>query len=215
VASPRPPKGYHTASRGQSQTTHASVVLRVAPKPPRGRAQPGRRDATHSPAPKTVGDHAELMTFGHFMVTKHCDDASATIDATNATSKAARARERRGAGRARLCSVLLRGVPSPRAKVPRSNGALVVSSLVSSVYVRLGSLVFDRMWRCRSRTLTAFGERLSRLLKIGRSAVHPRHGDHLFGPAGPGTAPPPELITCRVSLGSKPTVAAIMTCPLA
>ena len=46
----------------------------------------------------------------------------------------------------------------------------MVSSLVSSVYVRLRSLVFGLMQRCRSWTLTVFGELLSRLLKIGRSA---------------------------------------------
>src|SRR5947209_12526862 len=55
-----------------------------------------------------------------------------------------------------------------------SCGGIVVSSLVSSVYVRLHSLVFGLMRRCRSRTLTVFGELLSRLLKIGRSAVRPR-----------------------------------------
>jgi hypothetical protein len=52
-----------------------------------------------------------------------------------------------------------------------SRGGIVVSSLVSSVYVRLRSLVFGLIRRCRSRTLTVFGELLSRVLKIGRSAV--------------------------------------------
>jgi hypothetical protein len=50
----------------------------------------------------------------------------------------------------------------------------VVSSLVSSVYVRQRSLVFESRQPCRSRTLTVFGELLSRVLKIGRSAVRPR-----------------------------------------
>ena len=57
-------------------------------------------------------------------------------------------------------------------RISRGNGALVVSSLVSSAYVRLRSLVSDRMQHCRSRTLTGFGELLSQLLKIGRSAVY-------------------------------------------
>jgi hypothetical protein len=55
-----------------------------------------------------------------------------------------------------------------------SRGGIMVSSLVSSVYVRLRSLVFGLMLRCRSRTLTVLGELLSRLLKTGRSAVRPR-----------------------------------------
>jgi hypothetical protein len=45
----------------------------------------------------------------------------------------------------------------------------VVSSLVSSVYVRRRSLMFRLMRQSRSRTLTVFDELLSRLLKIGRS----------------------------------------------
>jgi hypothetical protein len=52
--------------------------------------------------------------------------------------------------------------------------ALVVSSLVSSVYVRLGSLAFESMRKCRSRTRAFFGELLSQLLKIGRSAIRSR-----------------------------------------
>jgi hypothetical protein len=56
-------------------------------------------------------------------------------------------------------------------------GAVAVSSLVSSVYVRLRSLVFGSMQRCRSRTSTVFGELLSQLLKIGRSTVRPRRPD--------------------------------------
>jgi hypothetical protein len=54
-----------------------------------------------------------------------------------------------------------------------SRGGIVVSSLVSSVYVRLRSLVFGLMRRCRSRTLTVFGELSSSLLKIGRSGFDP------------------------------------------
>jgi hypothetical protein len=57
-----------------------------------------------------------------------CDDASATIDTTNVTSKAARTRERRGAGRARLYSVLLQGCAIPRAGVftgQRSRSGLI------------------------------------------------------------------------------------------
>ncbi len=72
---------------------------------------------------------------------------------------------------------------------PRGNGTLVVSSLVSSVYVRLRSLVFGRMRRCRSRTLTVFGELLSLLLKIGRSAVRPRPW-------------PPPLTSCNGTVAS-------------
>jgi hypothetical protein len=66
--------------------------------------------------------------------------------------------------------------PSPVQSEPHvaSRGGIVVSSLVSSVYVRPRSLVFGLMRQCRSRTLTVFGELLSRLLKIGRSAVRPR-----------------------------------------
>ena len=57
----------------------------------------------------------------------------------------------------------------------RGNRALVVSSLVSSIYVRLRSSVFAPTdWR-RSRTLTVFGELLSQVLKIGRSAVNRLH----------------------------------------
>jgi hypothetical protein len=48
---------------------------------------------------------------------------------------------------------------------------VVVSSLVSSVYVRLRSSVFELVLRCRSRTSALFGELLSQLLKIGRSMV--------------------------------------------
>ena len=51
---------------------------------------------------------------------------------------------------------------------------LVVSSLVSSIYVRLHSPAFKSTRRPRPRTLTAFGELLSQLLKIGRSAVQLR-----------------------------------------
>jgi hypothetical protein len=47
-------------------------------------------------------------------------------------------------------------------------------SLVSSVYVRLRSLVFGLMRRCRSRTLTVSNELSSLVLKIGRSSVHQR-----------------------------------------
>jgi hypothetical protein len=53
----------------------------------------------------------------------------------------------------------------------RERGGIVVSSLVSFVYVRLRSLASGLMRRCRSRTLTLFGELLSRLLKSGRLAV--------------------------------------------
>jgi hypothetical protein len=52
-----------------------------------------------------------------------------------------------------------------------SRWGIVVSSLVSSVYVRLRSSVSGSMRRCRSWTLTVFGELLFLLLKIGRLAV--------------------------------------------
>jgi hypothetical protein len=56
-----------------------------------------------------------------------------------------------------------------------SRGGVVVSSLVShpSTFACV-HWVFGLMRRCRSRTLTVFGELLSQLLKIGRSAVRPR-----------------------------------------
>jgi hypothetical protein len=38
---PASPKGYHTAAQGQSHMTHAPVLSRAAPGPPRGRAVPG------------------------------------------------------------------------------------------------------------------------------------------------------------------------------
>jgi hypothetical protein len=40
-----------------------------------------------------------------------------------------------------------------------------------TVYVHLRSSGFRSMQRCRSRTLTVFGELLSRVLKIGRLMV--------------------------------------------
>jgi hypothetical protein len=46
--------------------------------------------------------------------------------------------------------------------------------LVSSAYVRQRSSVFRSMQRCRWRTYTVFGELLSQLLKIARSAVRGR-----------------------------------------
>jgi hypothetical protein len=51
-----------------------------------------------------------------------------------------------------------------------SRGGIVVSS----VYVRLRSLVFKSMQPCRLRTLTVFSELLSRVLKIGRCRARPR-----------------------------------------
>jgi hypothetical protein len=61
---------------------------------------------------------------------------------------------------------------SDRTSRSRAPGGIVVSSLVSSACVRLRSWVFGLMRQCRSRTLTVFGELLSRLLKIGRLEVH-------------------------------------------
>ena len=43
------PEGFHTPSRGQSQTMHAPVPSRVAPGMACGRAAPDRRDATPGP----------------------------------------------------------------------------------------------------------------------------------------------------------------------
>jgi hypothetical protein len=60
--------------------------------------------------------------------------------------------------------------------VRESRMPLVVSSLVSFAYVRPRSLVFGLMRRCRSRTSTVFGELLSRVLKIGRSASPSQFG---------------------------------------
>jgi hypothetical protein len=45
-------QGYHTPARGQSRTTDAPVPSRAAPELARGRAAPGRRDATRPPACK-------------------------------------------------------------------------------------------------------------------------------------------------------------------
>jgi hypothetical protein len=45
-------------------------------------------------------------------------------------------------------------------RVRESSMRAVVLSLVSSIYVRLRSLIFKSMWQCRSRTLTVFGELL-------------------------------------------------------
>ena len=42
------PEGYHTPSRGQSCTSRLPVASRAAPGPSRGRAAPGRRDATRA-----------------------------------------------------------------------------------------------------------------------------------------------------------------------
>jgi hypothetical protein len=67
-------------------------------------------------------------------------------------------------------------IPQPTTDEGRreATDALVVSSLVSSVYVRLGSLAFESMRKYRSRTRALFGELLSQLLKIGRSVVQDR-----------------------------------------
>jgi hypothetical protein len=52
------PEDYHTAVRGQSDTTPVPVPSRAAPRLPCGRAAPGRRDATRAPASKIVGNSA-------------------------------------------------------------------------------------------------------------------------------------------------------------
>ena len=57
-------------------------------------------------------------------------------------------------------------------RVRKTRVRVVVSSLVSSVYVRLRSLVFKLTGPCRSRTLTVFGELLSQPLKSERSAIY-------------------------------------------
>src|SRR6185312_1262843 len=49
---PSTPPGYHTPARGQSRITHVAVPSRAAPELARGRAPPGRRDATRPPACK-------------------------------------------------------------------------------------------------------------------------------------------------------------------
>ncbi len=56
VASRRSPRGYHTASRGQSQTTPVAVPPRAAPGMPRGPVAPSRRDTTRAPACKIIGN---------------------------------------------------------------------------------------------------------------------------------------------------------------
>jgi hypothetical protein len=55
--------------------------------------------------------------------------------------------------------------PPPRVKDSARHRALMVSSLVSFACVRLRSRVFRSTRLCTSRTLTVFGELLSRLLK--------------------------------------------------
>jgi hypothetical protein len=50
-------KGYHTAARGQSRTTHAPVSSRAAPGLPRGRATPDRRDTTDPRLPRSPVIH--------------------------------------------------------------------------------------------------------------------------------------------------------------
>jgi hypothetical protein len=60
----------------------------------------------------------------------------------------------------------LQGYTAPRRN--HHHRRAVVSSLVTSVYVRLRSSVFVLMFWSRSRTLTVFGELLSQLLKIRR-----------------------------------------------
>jgi hypothetical protein len=52
------PEGYHTASRGQSQTTHALVLLRTAPGMLCGRAGARSTRCHTAPACKIIGDPA-------------------------------------------------------------------------------------------------------------------------------------------------------------
>jgi len=49
-------RGYHTASRGQSQTAQAAVPLRAAPGLPRGRAAPSRRVPYERQQASIIGD---------------------------------------------------------------------------------------------------------------------------------------------------------------
>ena len=58
---------------------------------------------------------------------------------------------------------------------------IVVSSLVSSVYVRLCSSVFKSNVAVQVVDVTVFSELLSQLLKIGRSAVRPHPGPRSLG----------------------------------
>ena len=68
-------------------------------------------------------------------------------------------------------AVGLRRRSPPRGKSAQCGRAVVVLSLVSSIYVHLRSSVFGSMCWPTSRTLTVFGELLSRALKIGRSGI--------------------------------------------
>jgi hypothetical protein len=52
------PRGYHTTTRGQRDTRPPPVASRAAPGSPRGRATPGRRDATRVPASKIIRDRS-------------------------------------------------------------------------------------------------------------------------------------------------------------
>jgi hypothetical protein len=196
-------QGYYTATRGQSEITHAPVPSRAAPGSPCGRAAPDRRDATPVPVFKIVGDTdgmvrslAKVDRLGscrHESGARRPDrqpirgpdrrtPSPTSIGTSTATDNHGHPRTRtRGSGPVhghiagsgwcclRLRNRRLRRRPQSSPNVTfASRGGIVVSSLVSSVHVRLRSLVFGLMQRCRSRTLTVFGELLSRLLKIGR-----------------------------------------------
>ncbi len=50
------PKGYHVVPQGQAWQARPAVERDVAPGVPRGRAAPGRRDATQPPACKIIYD---------------------------------------------------------------------------------------------------------------------------------------------------------------
>jgi hypothetical protein len=52
VASHQPPEGYHAVPRGQAWQARLRLGGMFAPGAPRGRAMPGRRDATRLPACK-------------------------------------------------------------------------------------------------------------------------------------------------------------------
>jgi hypothetical protein len=51
------PEGYHAAPRGQAWQPRPAVGRDAAPGEPRGRAMPGRRDATRLPAFKIVNGY--------------------------------------------------------------------------------------------------------------------------------------------------------------
>jgi hypothetical protein len=144
-----------TYTRGSNRIPHPSdPTLRTGLL--RGRAAPDQQHATPPPPIKISGDHVELViVWTHsLLLTNHSQTVCHRFDS---------------------CRILL-GSPCCHdwGGVSASQPIPVVSSLVSSVYVRPRSAAFNSMHRYRSRTLTVFCVLLSQLPKSGRSAIRPR-----------------------------------------